>query len=135
MKYLAIVALLALGACDTLKALVPSLQAKTPAQHVMALNVEYNGVFSLMKDYENLPRCAVVASKVCSEQGVVNKMRVINTSFDTQLASAWRIVKDASNSSSVQEAAVSALGTIVSDAKALYGSVANVIAEFKKESA
>ena len=89
-RYLMVVAIALLASGCGLK--IPSLLADSPAQHLLALEVEYNGVYALMRQYEDLPRCAVTESKVCSEQAAVNKMRAVNTAFDETSESAWRIV-------------------------------------------
>lgn len=122
------------GVMDTMKDFVPSLKAKTPAQHMMALEVEYNGVFALMKEYEGLTRCHVTASDVCSKQDVVDKMRAINTAFDAQSAAAWKIIRDTSNSASVKDTAIKTVVGIVGQARTLYSSVNGVIAAFKEKS-
>ena len=71
-----------LGGCSWFSENVPSAKAETAAQHLLAIEVEYNGVFALMAEYENLKRCRVTSSKVCSDQAVVDRMRLVNTAFD-----------------------------------------------------
>lgn len=129
---LGLACLLALGACDTMKSLVPTLSAKTPAQHMLALEVEYNGVYALMKQYEDIQRCSPTGSKICSEQNVVNKMRAVNTAFDTQSLSAWKIIKDISASPTAKDAAIATVANLVGEATTLYSSVSTVIAAFKE---
>lgn len=128
----ALALLLAISACDTVKGLVPSLAAKTPAQHMMALEVEYNGVFALMKQYEDLSRCSPAGSKICSDQGAVNRMRAINTAFDDTSATAWKVIRQAGASSDAKDAAVAAVVAIVADARTLFESVSAVLASFKE---
>lgn len=127
---MAALVLLVVASCDTVKE-TPTAKAETPKQHLLALNVQYNGIFSLMNDYQNLKRCNVAATKICSEQKVVNQMRAINTSFDASLETAWKIVDKAGVSESSAEAAVETVRVIVADARKLYDSVKDVISAFK----
>ena len=117
---------LVLGACDTVKE-IPSVKAKTATEHMLALEVEYNGVFELMRQYEDLKRCSVTTSKLCSSQDVVDRMRAINTTFDTTSASAWKVIKTVNASESVKDAAVASVTVVLADAREIYNSVRNVI--------
>lgn len=127
-RYFTIGLVILLSGCSTLGlGESPTEKAKTPSQHLLALEVQYNGIFSLLADYEDLPRCSITESKVCSEQTVVNKMRAVNTSFDATSKAAWAVIRTLSSNMDAQDAAVHGVVLIITEARGLYDSAKDVI--------
>lgn len=129
-QFLLGILMLGMAACSS----IPGLEKDASHRdRLLGLEVQFNGVFALMKEYENLPRCHVVSTKVCSDQTAVNRMRAVVRSFDSTSDTAWRVLKEVETTDDAKDAAIAAVGVVVADAKRLYDGVKGVIVG-KKES-
>ena len=123
-QFLLGILMLGMAACSS----IPGLEKDaSPRDRLLGLEVQFNGVFALMKEYENLPRCHVVTTKVCSEQNAVDRMRAVVRSFDATSDTAWNVLKQVAASDNAKDAAIAAVAAVVSDAQRLYDGVKGVI--------
>lgn len=92
----------------------PSMQAETPAQHVFALQSEYNGLLAVALAYESQARCSDVQPQPCSDADVVAEIRKADNDAWAAILSAQEYVRaghqDDPMISQAAEAAAKAVG-------------------------
>lgn len=76
----------ALGACA-------SIEAKTPAQRIYALQADYNALLAVAVAYESRPRCAGPPRLDCSDPGAVAEIRKADTDAHAVLRAAQAVAR------------------------------------------
>ena len=115
MKYLAILALLMVAACNPTTSNVPS-----PAASVYAAKNAYEAALIAAVTYNNLPRCGAPTSPpVCSDAGAIIAIRKANTAAQASLDAAETTVRTAGVSTNAATAAVTAATNAVAALQAI----------------
>lgn len=99
------------------------------ASSVYAATNAYAGAQTIAIQYVSLPRCgAPMSPPICSQQSVVNSIRVANNDASIALAAAQKTVLDPNASSSVTSAAVIAATNAVQALQQITNKVQPVVA-------
>lgn len=101
---LILLSLLMLAACNGCSTTGGKL---TPAQTVFQIETQYKAVLAVAVTYEELPRCTTPAvTKVCSDAGIVTKIRQANDVAKSALDAAQAAVRDPTFDDSATSAAI-----------------------------
>ena len=96
---------------------VEDVDPEGPAQRVLAAEADYYAAFAGMAQYEGLPRCDNPdAPEICSEQSVVDVMRIVDNRFVEARDAAWSIVRATDPNMSALENAIAAIVSVTDDA-------------------
>lgn len=97
--------------------LVEGVDPEGPAQRVLAAEADYYAAFAGMAQYEGLPRCDNPdAPTLCSDQNIVDVMRLIDNRFIEARDAAWDIVRATDPNMSALENAIAAIAAVTDDA-------------------
>ena len=120
---------LGLAACGT----IPGFEYDASASdRLLGLEIAYGTVFLMAVEYENLPRCFIVDTPICSDQEVVDKMREAHIAVVQGLDSAWKVIYATNVDSEAKDVAIAIVETTIDDAKELYNSIRDVILGSRK---
>lgn len=106
---------------------VEGVNPESYAQRVLAAESDYYAAFVGMATYEGLPRCDNVdAPDICSEQSVVDAMRLVDNRYIEARDLAWDIVRTVDPDAGAFENAMAVMTTVVDDA-------VRIVSNLKKE--
>lgn len=107
LKTVAMLALVALGACSTIQKANDPVDMTTPAQAAYALKSAYGAALAVAIEYARLPRCGQPASPpLCSDAAVLGTMRRLSEAADAATQGAEDAVRTLGKDPALVRAAI-----------------------------